>query len=153
MVAVLVTGCLLWGFRERKPLVHVDEEECALCNRITKTCSETLREWFQTERFRDYTLHALEGKRTRAEQEAHFAAGRSKATFGKSPHNYKPSRALDVHYIVDGVPDWKEGRYKTLATRMPSNIEWGGDWKGFKDSFHFQEVHWTNLIENYPNGN
>lgn len=39
----------------------------------------------------------VDGSRGRAEQEAAFAAGRSKVHFGNSAHNWKPAVAMDIY--------------------------------------------------------
>ncbi len=68
----------------------------------------------------------------------------------KSKHNYKPSQAIDLAPYVAGkgiVWDLSENLDKWIAlndavqeaakiTAVP--IEWGGDWKSFKDYPHYQ---------------
>lgn len=61
----------------------------------------------------------------------------------KSKHNYFPSKAVDV---VPYPLDWNDiDRFKLLgsvvkrkAMELGIDIEWGGDWKSFKDYPHFQ---------------
>lgn len=63
--------------------------------------------------------------------------------FNKSYHNYLPSYAVD---LVPFPVDWKDiDRFKELgavikkvAEKLGIEIEWGGDWKTFKDYPHFQ---------------
>lgn len=88
----------------------------------------------------DFTV--LCGYRGKAEQEAAFASGASKARFGQSGHNQNPSIAID---IVPYPIDWKNlERFKTLAAWLLScakakgiKLYWGGNWPKFKDYPHY----------------
>jgi len=61
----------------------------------------------------------------------------------KSMHNYYPSKAVDV---VPYPIDWNDiDRFKLLANvvkrkalELGIDVEWGGDWKTFKDYPHWQ---------------
>jgi peptidoglycan L-alanyl-D-glutamate endopeptidase CwlK len=96
----------------------------------------------------DFTV--ICGKRGRAEQEAAFASGASRAHFGQSPHNFLPSLAFDFipYPFVDA--DWERNdkfaavaaEIKLAAKRLGYVIEWGGDWHGFKDMPHIQLADW-----------
>lgn len=56
------------------------------------------------------------GERNEAEQEEAFNAGFSKAHFGQSPHNFSPSRAVDVAPYQHGQIQWADlGLFKTIA--------------------------------------
>jgi|GEM_PF-575290 len=89
----------------------------------------------------DFTI--TEGRREREAQEAAFAAGRSKAHFGESSHNYDPSRALDV---VPWPVDWTSQRkfleialaFQQAARELKVVLRWGGDFESFKDLPHFE---------------
>jgi hypothetical protein len=156
-IYVVVLGAFAYWFWEirtnKQALRHENTEKCRLCKKIASQCSKPLQKWFYSERAKDYTLHAADGYRGKSAQEAHLAAGRSMAAYGKSPHNYSPSRALDVQFIENGEQDWTISRFRALAERAPANIEWGGYWKEFTDNPHFQEKDWKNLVKNFPNGN
>ena len=60
-----------------------------------------------------------------------------------SKHNYYPSKAVDV---VPYPLDWNDiERFKLLASvvkrkamELGIDVEWGGDWKSFKDYPHWQ---------------
>ncbi len=138
---------------QKKAAAHLNKAQCAACDQIVTLCSEDLQKWFHSERAEDLSLHALSSYRGKDRQEAHFQAGRSKAHFGESPHNYSPSRALDVVFVVQGQNSWNLVKLDTMAKRAPSNIEWGGYWKDFKDNPHFQEREWKTMVTNFPNGN
>lgn len=87
----------------------------------------------------DFTV--LEGMRTLERQKVLFASGASKTM--KSRH--LTGHAVDLGAWVDGQVDWSWPLYKQIATSMKAAaalervpIEWGGDWRTFKDGPHFQ---------------
>jgi hypothetical protein len=137
----------------KKTLSHLNQAQCASCDQILAECSEPLQQWFYSERTENFSLHATTGYRGQKQQEASFQEGRSKAHFGESPHNYFPSRAVDLVFIVKGKNVWTPAEYEPVAKRAPANIEWGGYWKDFKDIPHFQERDWKEMVTNYPKGN
>ena len=98
----------------------------------------------------DFTV--LYGTRTVAEQQALYAQGRTKpgpivtnkdGVNKKSKHNYLPSLAVD---IAPWPIDWNDiDRFKELAVVVKKAadtvgvaIQWGGDWKTFKDWPHWE---------------
>lgn len=85
--------------------------------------------------------------RTKAEQDAIYAQGRTKpgaivtnARGGQSNHNY--GVAVDLfRYSNDGTEAIfkNDGTFKEIVNTMKKyGMEWGGDWNGFKDTPHFQ---------------
>lgn len=98
------------------------------------------------------------GERGKAEQDAAFASGNSKARFGESSHNYSPSLAVDV---VPYPVDWKDldriryfaGFVKGVAAAMGVDLVWGGDWNDntvlsdqkFNDLPHFEIKGWRQV--------
>ncbi|MDP1419221.1 M15 family metallopeptidase [Peribacillus simplex] len=106
-------------------------------------------------RLTKYKMKITHGFRSFAEQNAIYAQGRTKkgsivtnAKGGQSMHNY--GLAIDFCLITpdgkkavwdtytdfdkDGLSDWKE----VVEEAKKLGFEWGGDWKSFKDSPHFQ---------------
>lgn len=92
------------------------------------------------------------GYRTEAEQDAAFAAGRSKVQYPNSRHNRIPSLAVDVAPYIDGAISWEWPDYYPLADHIKAvwaalpaevtdgwRLEWGGDWR-WKDGPHYQIV-------------
>ena len=82
-----------------------------------------------------------EGLRTPERQAQLVAAGASKTT--KSRH--LTGHAVDLAALVGNDVRWDWPLYKKLADVMKQAakelnipIEWGGDWKSFKDGPHFQ---------------
>lgn len=98
---------------------------------------------------------AIAGNRTYAEQDALYAKGRTapgpkvtNAKGGESNHNFGIAMDFGVfragHYLDGGNPDDSKLAaeiHKAAAVHAKANgIEWGGDWKSFKDFPHF-EIH------------
>jgi peptidoglycan LD-endopeptidase CwlK len=109
-----------------------------------------------------------QGLRTWEEQDALYAKGRSVAPLGKkyfvtmakggqSYHNF--GLAFDI-VVLDSVgkADWDPSHagWKEAAVVGKSlGLEWGGDWKTFKDLPHFQYIGGLPLktcCELYPSG-
>lgn len=93
------------------------------------------------------TVEAISGTRTWAEQDALFAKGPNvtRARGGYSNHNF--GIAIDLGCFQNGkYVDDKDGAkssriYKAIAAeakRRKLPIEWGGDWRSFKDYPHFE---------------
>lgn len=82
-----------------------------------------------------------EGLRTMARQRVLFAQGATRTM--KSRH--LTGHAVDLAAVVDGEVRWDWPLYDHLAHDMKEAakaegvpIEWGGDWRSFKDGPHFQ---------------
>lgn len=103
----------------------------------------------------DYEMRITQAFRSKKEQDALYAQGRTKpgkvvtnAPGGKSMHNY--GLAIDFALFTrdgkkvvwdtvsdfdkDGKADWME----VVEEAKKLGFEWGGDWRGFKDCPHFQ---------------
>lgn len=85
-----------------------------------------------------------EGLRTVARQRQLVAKGASQTMNSR----HITGHALDVAFIVGKQVRWDWPLYKTFADVMKRaakelnlSIEWGGDWKSFKDGPHFQLPH------------
>jgi peptidoglycan L-alanyl-D-glutamate endopeptidase CwlK len=85
--------------------------------------------------------------RSEQEQLELYAQGRTKsgkivtqiASGGK--HNILPAQAFDIAFKKDGKLDWSAHLFKKFADivkRVSDDVQWGGDWKRFKDLPHFQ---------------
>jgi peptidoglycan L-alanyl-D-glutamate endopeptidase CwlK len=94
---------------------------------------------------KDFTI--ICGHRDKKDQDAAFASGNSQLRFPKSKHNKLPSEAFDFapypldwddldsfkkigHHILDTWDDMEESK--------DWDIEWGGEWRKFKDYPHIQ---------------
>lgn len=83
----------------------------------------------------------LEGIRTKERQEELLAAGASRTM--RSRH--LTGHAVDLGALVKGELRWDWPLYPKLATAMKGAalklnvpLEWGGDWRTFRDGPHFQ---------------
>lgn len=109
---------------------------------VQKLCRQSLK------RIRDSGLDArvISGTRTYAEQDALYRQGRwgnpgqvvTNAKAGSSWHNF--GRAWDVgifrsdgSYITDGPEYGRAAKHGLIP-----GVEWGGNWKSFKDRPHYQ---------------
>lgn len=83
------------------------------------------------------------GHRSHASQDLCFANKTSTLAWPKSKHNHKPSLAVDVApYPVDwdNVQAFRDLAViiKRVAKELEIPVEWGGDWKNFRDYPHWQ---------------
>jgi len=87
----------------------------------------------------DFTV--LEGMRTMSRQRKLVASGASRTL--RSRH--LTGHAIDIAPLVDGKVSWDWPIYHRLAPTIKKaaqdvgvKIEWGGDWRSFKDGPHWQ---------------
>lgn len=94
---------------------------------------------------KDFTI--ICGYRNKKDQDAAFARGDSKLKFPNSKHNMLPSQAFDfVPYPLDwhDIDSFKKIGHHILDTwddmeeSKDWDIEWGGEWRKFKDYPHIQ---------------
>jgi peptidoglycan LD-endopeptidase CwlK len=98
-------------------------------------------------------IQVICGHRSRAEQDAAFNSRASKLQWPRSYHNQTPSLAVDLAPMKPDPArsgrltiDWNDAAgFRDLADAMKRHaaafgipLEWGGDWKGFRDAPHFQ---------------
>lgn len=85
--------------------------------------------------------------RTNEEQKKLYAQGRTKP--GKivtyieqnGKHNVYPARAFDIAFKKQGSLDWSSIHFKRFAkivSDLFDGVEWGGNWRRFKDLPHFE---------------
>jgi peptidoglycan L-alanyl-D-glutamate endopeptidase CwlK len=95
----------------------------------------------------DFTV--LEGIRDAARQRVLVDSGASQTMNSRHiPGADGYGKAVDLGAWVDDQVDWSWPLYhkiaetmKTAANQVRVPIEWGGDWKSFKDGPHFQLPH------------
>jgi hypothetical protein len=101
-------------------------------------------------------FHICQGSRNEVDQNADFAAGKSKLQWPNSAHNVfedgKPfSEAVDLFVLSpDGTAQFPVDRYQSLndqAVLTSQPVVWGGSWITFKDEDHWQNSSWRS-----PNG-
>ena len=93
----------------------------------------------------DFTV--VEGVRTVAQQREYVAKGASQTMNSYHlPQADGLGHAVDLAPLVGGAIPWNNwqafadlaGVVKACATELGVPVEWGGDWKTFKDGPHFQ---------------
>mgnify|MGYP000741734448 CR=1 FL=1 len=113
-------------------------------------------------------VRIAQGIRTKEEQDALYAQGRTKpgkkvtnAKFGQSFHCY--GLAVDIVLIVDGkeaswdiTKDWDNDRIadwtECVNVFKKYGWDWGGNWKSLKDYPHFEKTYgytWKQLLQKY----
>lgn len=82
----------------------------------------------------------IEGLRTKEKQKELYKSGASQTLNSR----HLTGHAVDLVAYVDGV-SWDWAQYHKIAKAMKAaakennvDLEWGGDWKSFKDGPHFQ---------------
>lgn len=92
------------------------------------------------------TFRVTETVRTIARQKQLVASGASQTMNSRHiPGANGFAHAVDLVALVNGKVRWDWPLYRSLAAAMKTvavkekvPIEWGGDWKSFKDGPHFQ---------------
>lgn len=92
----------------------------------------------------DFTVTC--GRRTLEEQRVLFAKGATRTLRSRHiPGRNGLSHAIDLAAKIDGKIRWDWPLYAKLAAAMKQAakelkvpLEWGGDWKSFKDGPHYQ---------------
>ena len=89
----------------------------------------------------DIPFTVIEGLRTAARQAQLVKSGASKT----SNSRHLTGHAVDVAAWIDGKISWNWPHYEVIARAIKQAgaelgvpVEWGGDWKSFKDGPHFQ---------------
>lgn len=90
-------------------------------------------------------FRVLEGKRTVARQRQLVKAGASQTMNSRHIPKNGVAHAVDLGALVEGKIRWDWPLYykiadavKQAAKELKVPIEWGGDWKKFKDGPHWQ---------------
>jgi peptidoglycan L-alanyl-D-glutamate endopeptidase CwlK len=68
---------------------------------------------------------------------------------GDSAHNYAPALAFDVAFVnAERRYEWGAGLFEKFAALMceEPRVEWGGNWRHFKDLPHFQLRNWRSYV-------
>ena len=88
-----------------------------------------------------YDFFITQGLRTLEQQQALFNAGKSQTM--RSRH--LSGHAVDIAVIDNGTVTWDFDKYKAVADHIKAvaklndiPINWGGDWRSFKDGPHFE---------------
>lgn len=95
----------------------------------------------------DIDFMVIEGKRNEARQRQLVASGKSQTMNSR----HLTGHAIDCAPLVNNQIPWSDwSHFKKVADAMMQaakelgvDIEWGGNWKTFKDGPHFQLTHKT----------
>ncbi len=128
--------------------IHHSDGNCLLCISKVKSAHPYLQKWFYDVKAKFPLVHISWAFRDKAIQNQFVKDGRSRAEWPTSKHNavtvgFVPcSRALDIFVIdEDGAARFPPKYYVLVAnwTREQNySINWGGAWKTFPDSPHFE---------------
>lgn len=88
------------------------------------------------------SFRLVEGVRTKARQRALFAAGSSQILNSR----HITGHAVDLYPVVNGIIETKHWpafhtfarQFKKVAIQVQVPVQWGGDWRTFKDGPHWE---------------
>ena len=129
---------------------HINNGSCPRCAEILKDACEDLQQFHRGFQAQHPDAHVSCSYRPEADQNRAFALGHSKAKFGESPHNFKPSWAIDYFRLTQaGGASFDRPWY--IATLMPAvkaaGLVSGGDFKSFKDYPHVEVRDWRGRMK------
>ncbi len=88
-----------------------------------------------------FDLTVLEGLRTPERQQELVDSGASQTLLSR----HLTGHAVDIAPWIHGAPSWHWSHYtplsrhiKMVARRLGIRVEWGGDWRSFRDGPHWQ---------------
>jgi hypothetical protein len=127
---------------------HTRSKVCPLCEDKLSRAHPYLREWFTTKIKPKFPqAHVSWSYRGEADQNAFFAADKTKLRFPDSKHNAtvdgKPcARALDLFELVDnGTARYSPAFFFSINQQnehFGEPLKWGGTFKNFGDGDHFE---------------
>lgn len=132
---------------------HINNGKCEKCLEFMNEwgVDDILRRWFIATQVRTPEMHTSCVGRNQEDQEFALLHKASKASFGKSPHNYTPSLAMDIFRLVveEGKPtqaSFNPEWYKAvIVPTIPDRITWGGYFHDIIDSPHFEIRGWSKI--------
>jgi len=94
----------------------------------------------------DFGIPRSGGMRTEEEQYKLYLKGRSRADGFKKKSYHQTGKAFDIFAYVDGEASWEKEHLTEIAKHIIKvakdkfnvDLEWGGNWRNFKDLPHFQ---------------
>lgn len=94
----------------------------------------------------DFGIPMFGGLRTAEEQNGLFMKKVSKCDGFNKKSYHQTGKAFDIYAFVNGKPTWSAIYYEPIARHIQKvakekfniNLNWGGDWKRFKDLPHFE---------------
>ena len=107
-----------------------------------ETCHPSIQKVL-SEAIKYFDFSVLCGYRNQEDQDKAYSDGFSKVKFPNGKHNTNPSLAVDIAPYPINWDDisrfhFMAGVILTVANQLNIELEWGGNWKSFKDYPHFQ---------------
>ncbi len=124
---------------------HINNGNCERCAHILKDACQELVDFASKFQKQEPSGHVSCAYRNEVDQNHAFDRGHSKARFGESPHNFKPSLAIDFFRLTQaGGASFDRPWF--IAVLMPAvraaGLVSGGDFKSFKDYPHVEVKDW-----------
>lgn len=117
----------IFGERSNKNLTGVHPD-------LVKVMRESIKE-------SPYDFAIIEGVRTSERQQELYKQGKSLTLLSR----HLSGKAVDIMVYVDGKGTWDNKYYSVVASHIKQKakelnipIIWGGDWRSFVDSVHFE---------------
>lgn len=138
----------------------LDRSEKAIVT-LEPSFQPTVRQFLADAHAAGYNVVITSGRRTMAEQRALYAQGRTaagkivtNAQAGDSPHNFGLSFDFAFANAL-GQPTWPDNGpwAEVAAIGKKLGMEWGGDWKSFKDRPHLESPSWRVARTEWKAGN
>jgi LAS superfamily LD-carboxypeptidase LdcB len=125
---------------------RIDKINASKLARVSPTVALHVTDFITEAKRAGVRLQVVQGLRTFAEQDALYAQGRNhpgrivtNARGGQSLHNY--GLAVDLAPVVGDEVIWDDSKFKTYGNwASQAGLDWGGNWKKFKDMPHVQDT-------------
>jgi hypothetical protein len=126
---------------------HTNTGTCEKCAEILQSAHVSLQSFAKEFQKKNPDGHISWAHRGEDDQQAAYVQGKSKATFGNSPHNYRPALAIDWFRLTDSGARWDAPwfRDKLGPAARAHGLVWGGDFKSFVDLPHVEMANWKGL--------
>ena len=155
----IATGIVVLGvgiFLARKKIYqHFDYKTDYLLLSLEPKFRKKVKKLLANARKEGIELRVTSAERNCEEQDKLYAKGRTapgkvvtNAKCGKSSHNYK--LAVDVVEFKNGKALWTNSNWDRIGQLGEEvGLEWGGNWRSFKDKPHFQDLGGRTLANLY----
>lgn len=120
--------------------------DCPSCDEKLSQAHPKLIDWFKQvvkPSFKD--CHVSWSFRDQYNQNQMVAMGKSKLAWPKSKHNFMDENGNPLSLAIDlfelssnGMASWPWKYFKDISALITDEMEWGGNWKKFPDSDHYE---------------
>ena len=93
----------------------------------------------------EFQIPPFGGLRTAEEQHGLFLKKVSKCDGYNKKSYHQTGKAFDIFLMINGAASWDKQKLTVVARHIQAvaldhklKLDWGGDWKSFKDMPHFQ---------------